>query len=147
MLQDAVLNQDEIDALAETMDGQSPRAPKVLLVEGAQKTLGELVELLRQEGIAYLIAENLQKAREALRANKDIDLMITDLRICNEGSGLDLIRQVRDSGMALMPVILVSGEAGVEDAIEAMRLHVVDFFLAPLDLPQLLAVMRAELGI
>ncbi|MEX6501690.1 response regulator [Pseudomonas zhanjiangensis] len=137
---------DEIDALAEAIGVPDRTTSKVLLVEDDPNTLGKLAKLLGQADIAYLVAASPQKALEALSADMDIGLMIIDLRVSGEGAGLELIRQVRDSEHALIPVIMVSGDAGVGDAIEAMRLHVVDFFLKPFDLPQLLQVLRGELG-
>lgn len=143
----AVLDLDEIDALAEAMLTSSKATSKVLLVEDDPNTLGKLAKLLGRERIGYLIASSPPKALDALRTDTDIGLMIIDLRISGDGRGLELIRQVRDSEYGQIPVIVVSGDAEVGDAIEAMRLQVVDFFLRPFDLPQLLQVLRGELGV
>jgi FixJ family two-component response regulator len=45
-----------------------------------------------------------------------------------------------------MPIIIVSGDADVKDAIAAMHLSVVDFLLKPIDSGQLLALVKHELG-
>ncbi len=146
MSDDAALDLDELEALAEAIGMPSRATSKVLLVENDPNTLGKLAKLLGREHIDYLVAASPQKALEALRTDTDIGLMIIDLCISGEGAGLELIRQVRESEQAQLPVIVVSADAGVRDAIEAMRLHVVDFFLKPFDLPQLLQVLRGELG-
>lgn len=146
MSNNAVLELDELAALIEAMGMPSRVTSKVLLVEDEPNTLGKLAKLLGHEHIDYLVAASPQKALEALRTDMDIGLMIIDLRISGDGAGLELIRQVRESEQAQLPVIVVSGEAEVGDAIEAMRLHVVDFFLKPFDLPRLLQVLRGELG-
>jgi DNA-binding NtrC family response regulator len=142
----AALDLDELEALAEAIGMSNKAASKVLLVEDDPNTLGKLARLLGQERIGFIVAASPQKALDALRADMDIGLMIIDLRIRGDGAGLELIRRVRNSEQAQLPVIVVSAEAGVGDAIEAMRLHVVDFFLKPFDLPQLLQVLRGELG-
>ncbi|MNP55559.1 Transcriptional regulatory protein FixJ [compost metagenome] len=72
--------------------------------------------------------------------------MITDLRMGAFG-GLELIRHIRESERAAMPIIIVSGAADVQDAIEAMHLSVVDFLLKPIDLDKLVELVRRELGI
>jgi len=64
-----------------------------------------------------------------------------------DADGLDLIRQVRESVRAAMPIIIVSGDADVKDAIAAMHLSVVDFLLKPIDTAKLLGLVRHELGI
>jgi FixJ family two-component response regulator len=46
-----------------------------------------------------------------------------------------------------MPIIIVSGDADVKDAIAAMHLSVVDFLLKPIDTGKLLALVKHELGI
>jgi DNA-binding NtrC family response regulator len=45
-----------------------------------------------------------------------------------------------------MPVIIVSGDADVKDAIAAMHLSVVDFLLKPIDSDKLLELVKHELG-
>lgn len=143
----AALDMDEINALAEVIGVQDRVPSKVLLVEDDPNTLGQLAKLLGKEGISYLIASSPQRALDTLRTDMNIGLMIIDLRIRGDGKGLGLIRQVRDSEHGQLPVIVVSADAGVGDAIEAMRLQVVDFFLKPFDLPLLLQVLQGELGI
>ena len=44
-----------------------------------------------------------------------------------------------------MPVIIMSGNAEVRDAIDAMHLSVVDFLLKPIDVEKLLKLIRREL--
>ncbi|MNP78064.1 response regulator FixJ [compost metagenome] len=60
--------------------------------------------------------------------------------------GLELIRLVRESPRAALPIIIVSGDADVKDAIEAMHLSVVDFLLKPIDTDKLLGLVKHELG-
>jgi DNA-binding NtrC family response regulator len=81
-----------------------------------------------------------------LRADKRIGLLITDLRMGPE-SGLDLIREVRESERAALPIIIISGDASVKDAIAAMHLSVVDFLLKPIDSATLVKLARDELGL
>ena len=71
---------------------------------------------------------------------------LTDLRMA-PCSGLDLIRQVRESEQAALPIIIISGDADVRDAIAAMHLSVVDFLLKPIDTSKLLALVKHELGV
>ena len=85
-------------------------------------------------------------AMSLLETRKSIGLLITDLRMA-PFDGLDLIRQVRESDRAALPIIIVSGDADVHDAIAAMHLSVVDFLLKPMMSWQLLKLVKRELGI
>jgi DNA-binding NtrC family response regulator len=80
-----------------------------------------------------------------LETKPSIGLLITDLRMGNV-DGLELIRLVRESERAALPIIIVSGDADVKDAIEAMHLSVVDFLLKPIDTEKLLGLVKRELG-
>ena len=77
---------------------------------------------------------------------KTIGLILTDLRM-PERDGLHLIRKVRRSQWANLPVIIMSGDAEVRDTIAAMHLSVVDFLLKPIDTDQLLNLIKRELRI
>ena len=61
--------------------------------------------------------------------------------------GLELIRQLRRSERANMPVIIMSGNAEVKDAIDGMHLSVLDFLLKPIDTEKLTALIKRELHI
>ncbi len=95
-------------------------------------------------GIHCLTAASGSAAFKLLESNRAIGLLITDLRMADDG--LDLIRKVRGSERAALPIIIISGNAQVRDAIDAMHLSVVDFLLKPINADQLLKLARRELG-
>ena len=62
-------------------------------------------------------------------------------------SGLSVIDRLHgNKNRKATPIIIVSGDADVKDAIEAMHLHVVDFLLKPIDSGKLLELVKHELG-
>ncbi|MCY1458580.1 DNA-binding transcriptional regulator NtrC [compost metagenome] len=101
---------------------------------------------LKSRGIDCVGADGAQEALLYLHYQTRIGLMITDLRMQPE-DGLDLIRQIRQSERAALPIIVVSGDTDVNEAVDAMHLGVVDFLLKPVDLDKLLALIRRELQI
>ncbi|MCY1394533.1 Regulator of RpoS [compost metagenome] len=141
-----ILSDAEREAINAVM--QEPELPpqKALLVEDDKVTRELLAEILQLNGIQCLTAKSAPEALSALATNKTIGLMITDLRM-GPVDGLDLIRQVRESERANLPIVIISGDAGVRDAIEAMHLNVVDFLLKPIDPKTLLELVRRELGV
>jgi DNA-binding NtrC family response regulator len=105
-----------------------------------------LAEFLELNAIECLKACNEEQALALLASGKPVHLMLTDLRM-QPHDGLHLIRKVRESERAALPIIIMSGDASVRDAIDAMHLSVVDFLLKPIDTDKLLVLVRKELNI
>ena len=70
--------------------------------------------------------------------------VITDMRM-PEISGLELLRRVKSSGIGC-PVIVITGQADVPAAIEAIKLGAVDFIEKPYDAEVLLGAVRFALS-
>lgn len=142
---DDILSDAERHALA-TVTARGMAQQQVLIVEDNQDSREALASYLRAHGIRCLTAANTLLALECLNREAGIGLLITDLRM-QPVDGLELIRQIRESEKAALPIIIVSGDAEVQDAITAMHLSVVDFLLKPIDVEKLLRLVRHELGI
>jgi two-component system OmpR family response regulator len=140
-----ILSDEERKALNEIL---APRlAPlRALVVDDDADSRELLAQILTLHGIESSTAGTARAAFDLLMQDRGIGLLMTDLRMA-PASGLDLVRQIRESERAALPVIIMSGDAGVKDAIEAMHLSVVDFLLKPIDIDQMLALVRRELGI
>ncbi len=139
-----LLSDAELQALDEVM--RVPSAPpSVLLVDDDEAGRDALADELVAQGIPCITAESGEQALALLVTRPSIGLLITELHMqC--GSGLEVVRQVRQSARASLPVIIISGDADVQDAIEAMHMKVVDFLLKPVDQGRLVNLVRNELG-
>ncbi|MES2871602.1 MAG: response regulator [Pseudomonadota bacterium] len=144
MTEHDILTDDEREALREVMQTPDSAQDCVLIVEDDELSRDLMVELLELHGIQSVAASNEGEALALLKSNKAIGLILTDLRM-EPYDGLHLIRKVRHSELAALPVIIMSGHAGVRDAIDAMHLSVVDFLLKPIDVEKLLQLIRQEL--
>lgn len=142
---DDLLSDDEREALA-TVTAPRAAPQKVLVVDDNQSARDALVSYLKTKGVKCLVAQNAEQALTCLENERDIGLLITDLRM-KPLDGLELIRKIRESDKAALPIIIVSGDADVPDAIAAMHLSVVDFLLKPIDTEKLMGLVRKELGI
>jgi DNA-binding NtrC family response regulator len=139
-----LLSEAELQALEEVM--RVPSAPpSVLLVDDDEVGRDVLADELVAKGIPCITADSGEQALALLAARPSIGLMITELHM-QSGSGLELVRQIRQSARPSLPVIIVSGDADVQDAIEAMHMKVVDFLLKPVDMSRLTNLVRNELG-
>lgn len=148
MTEHDILSDAEREALSEVMKAPAPVQPVqcVLIVEDDQFARDLLSELLQMHGIPTIKAASAEQAICTLLTEKNIGLILTDLRMPKR-DGLDLIREVRDSQWADLPVIIMSGDAEVRDTIDAIHLNVVDFLLKPIDTDQLLNLIKRELRI
>jgi DNA-binding NtrC family response regulator len=99
--------------------------------------LSGITEIARQEGFGVNAARSLKEAREHL-ANGPADLVVIDLML-PDGEGIELLRELKDTSSS--DVVLVSGMATVDSAIEALRLGALDYLTKPLDNQRLKAVL------
>jgi DNA-binding NtrC family response regulator len=100
----------------------------VLIVEDDARIRANLVY---QVGRLGLDAEAVATAEEAFErlAAVAFDLLLLDVRLPGM-SGVELVRRLRSSGR-LPPTVIVSGEASVSEAVEALQLGVHDFIEKP----------------
>ena len=146
MLDHDILSDEEREALNEVMlASPSDTVQRVLIVDDDRDARELLAEILSLNDITCLTAAGGNSAMELIRTRESIALLITDLRMA-PCDGLDLIRRIRDSERASLPIIIVSGDANVRDAIDAMHLSVLDFLLKPINTKQLLKLVKKELG-
>ncbi|MDO7896460.1 response regulator [Pseudomonas citrulli] len=140
-----ILSDAEREALSAVMLEPDLPPQRVLIVDDDRDARELLSEILALDGIHCMTAASGETALKMLATKPSIGLLITDLRMGNV-DGLELVRLVRESERAELPIILVSGDADVKDAIEAMHLSVVDFLLKPIDTEKLLELVKRELG-
>ncbi len=111
--------------------------PHVLLVDDDVSFRAALSELVRSEGFSIENAASLQEARDSLREHPP-DLALVDLKL-PDGSGLDLVRDI-DTAVGT-EVILITGHATIDSAVEALRSGASDYLTKPVDIPRLKSVL------
>jgi two-component system response regulator GlrR len=115
---------------------------RLLLVDDDVSLLKLLKIRLEAEGYEVQTAESAEEALQALR-NNPVELVITDLRM--EGaSGLDLFEQVRHFYPGL-PVIIISAQATIPEAVNATQMGVFEFLTKPIDKTLLLSTVHTAL--
>jgi DNA-binding NtrC family response regulator len=99
-----------------------------------------LSEILSDEGHAVVTAENAAAAR-ALRQSESPDLVLLDIWM-PDTDGVTLLKEWAASGQLSMPVIMMSGHATIDTAVEATRFGALDFLEKPIALARLLTAVR-----
>ena len=103
------------------------KTPRALIVDDDPGFLEGLTELVKREGFVVSSALSLKQAREEMAANPP-DILLVDLNL-PDGTGLDLIE-----GLDPAPeVVLITGQASVETAVESLRRGVADYLTKPVD--------------
>ena len=104
-----------------------------LIVEDDQPFLLGLSEVVRKEGFSVTTASDLAAAHNELAKHRP-DVLLVDVHL-PDGLGLDLL-----SEMELLTgteVILITGQASVETAVEALRHNAADYLTKPVDFARL----------
>ncbi len=102
-----------------------------------------LSEILSDEGHVVLTAENATAARAA-RQSEPPDLVLLDIWM-PDTDGVTLLKEWAAGGQLTMPVIMMSGHATIDTAVEATRFGALDFLEKPIALARLLAAVRSGL--
>lgn len=103
-----------------------------------------LSEILGDEGHAVLLAENAGQAR-ILRDQEQPDLVLLDIWM-PDTDGVTLLKEWSVKGLLTMPVIMMSGHATIDTAVEATRIGALDFLEKPISLQKLLGAVEKGLA-
>lgn len=108
----------------------------ILVVDDELGIRDLLCEILSDEGHAVELAENAAQARQ-LRAQMNPDLVLLDIWM-PDTDGVTLLKDWASSGLLTMPVIMMSGHATIDTAVEAIRIGATAFLEKPITLQKLL---------
>ena len=114
----------------------------ILIVDDEAGTLLLLQSLLKSNGYAVKTAGDGMSALEIVKGG-GIDITVTDLRM-EPMDGMALFHEIRKV-TTVMPVIILTGYASIETAIDAMKSGVFDYLTKPFKVDDMLACLkRAE---
>ncbi len=115
-------------------------ALKMLMVEDEEVFARAAARGLGKAGHSCYVAGTLAEARRCI-ARGIYDVVLLDIRL-PDGSGLDLIEEVRSIEPDPPPVVVLSAYGEIEDAVTAMKQGAADYLRKPLDLDELLVVVE-----
>ena len=112
--------------------------PHLLLVDDDPEAVEWLSELAKAEGFSVSTADSLRAARIHM-SRLQPDIMLTDLQL-PDGKGVELVADLETR--ATTEVVMITGHASVESAVEALRLGATDYLVKPVDVERLKAILR-----
>ena len=117
----------------------SSRRGSVLIVEDDETALDALAVLVRARGLSARKARSLKEARSKIRRSQP-DVVLTDLAL-PDGEGTELLEELE--AVSDTEVVVVTGNATVDNAVQALRLGAADYLVKPIDRDRLDALLSS----
>jgi two-component system nitrogen regulation response regulator NtrX len=117
----------------------TPR-PHILVVDDEPNIGLSLRLILEREGYMVTVCHSVAKLEAQRASGRAADLYLIDVRL-PDGNGIDLLRMLREEDDQA-PVVIISGQATISDAVEATRRGAFDFLEKPLARDRVLVVVK-----
>ena len=123
----------------------------LLIVEDDQAMRQMCISLFEREGYAAEGASSMAEAYERVinpREKPPVSLVLSDVKLARDGleSGIELLRKIKAVKPEL-PMLLMTGYANVQDAVEAMKLGAADYVTKPFERAELINKVQAQLKV
>ena len=112
----------------------------ILIVDDDPATSAGMADVLEEWDYTVTQAETVTTAWDTVQKSVP-DVAIVDLKL-PDGSGLDLLKHIKDSYPDISVVIL-TGHASVDSAVSALKVGAEDYITKPVDLPRLEAILKS----
>lgn len=116
----------------------------ILVVDDELGIRDLLSEILNDEGHTVELAENAAQARAA-RVARTFELVLLDIWM-PDTDGVSLLKEWAANGLLTMPVVMMSGHATIDTAVEATRIGAFSFLEKPITLQKLLKAVEQGLA-
>jgi DNA-binding NtrC family response regulator len=116
----------------------------ILVVDDELGIRDLLFEILNDEGHHVELAENAAEARAA-RQRARPDLVLLDIWM-PDTDGVTLLKEWSTAGLLSMPVIMMSGHATIDTAVDATRIGAFAFLEKPITMQKLLKAVEQGLA-
>jgi CheY-like chemotaxis protein len=118
---------------------------KVLVVDDDIRNVYSLTNALEEEGMKSIIAENGKAAIKALKENPSIDIVLMDIMM-PEMDGYDATKEIRNiKKFEKLQIIALTAKAMKGDREKCLNVGMSDYVSKPVNIEQLLSLMRVWL--
>jgi two-component system nitrogen regulation response regulator NtrX len=118
--------------------------PQILVIDDEVGIRELLSEILTDEGFDVVTAENAAAAASVRDAQRP-DLVLLDIWM-PDMDGVTLLKEWAAKGQLDMPVVMMSGHATIETAVEATKIGAIGFLEKPISMQKLLAAVKQGLA-
>jgi DNA-binding NtrC family response regulator len=113
---------------------------KIMLVDDEVPFIETLSKRLVKRDLNVSIATSGPEALEKLAADKNVDVVILDVKMPGM-DGIETLKAIK-SQYPLLEVVMLTGHATVDSAIDGMKLGALDYLMKPCDMEVLLAKVK-----
>ena len=110
---------------------------KLLLVDDEVSFVETVTKRLKKREFSVDTAHSGPDALQFLENNNKIEVVVLDVKMPGM-DGIDTLREIK-ARHPLMEVVMLTGHATVESAIEGMRFGAFDYLMKPCDIDQLVS--------
>ena len=114
--------------------------PFIMLVDDEVPFVKTMAKRLDKRNIKTIMAYSAKEGMEKLKENKNLDVIVLDIKMPGM-DGIEALKEIKTAS-PLVEVIMLTGHATIELAIEAMKLGAHDFLMKPFDIKEL--VLKIE---
>ena len=125
-----------------TEKGKTAQVPRILVVDDDNDVLELFSRWLKAENFDVVVVESGKDALAQISIARP-DLVVTDLMM-DEMDGMALLTEIHRQN-PLLPVIMLSGQAKIPDAVKATHLGSSAFLTKPVDKKELVSQIRKHL--
>jgi CheY-like chemotaxis protein len=141
----AAISHDQ-QIIVERHDDAPVQGRKVLIIDDDVRNIFSLTSALEQQGMEVVFSENGREGIEKLKSTPDIDVVLVDIMM-PEMDGYETMQEIRKLPQyADLPLIAVTAKAMKGDREKCLDAGANDYVSKPVDIDQLLAVLRIQLG-
>jgi FixJ family two-component response regulator/anti-sigma regulatory factor (Ser/Thr protein kinase) len=113
---------------------------KILVVDDEEVIRYTLQKKLSRMGYNVISMEKAEDVLYYLKSGESVDLIITDIKL-RKMDGIELLRRTSSLDEPI-PVLIITGQGNVEDAIKALRYGASDFIRKPFDANEVTSSVR-----
>jgi len=117
------------------VSSETHRTYRIAVIDDESESLASICRALKKVGYDVSSFEDGVAALQNLESFRDVDLVVTDLKMPRV-DGIDLLKRVREVNREA-GFLIVTGHGTVETAVEALKAGADDYILKPLDLFEL----------
>jgi DNA-binding NtrC family response regulator len=116
---------------------------RILIVDDEASLRTTLFRALDRKGYQVITSANVKEAETISQSDKPVDLAIVDLKL-PDGDGIELMSRLRQIHPNIQ-VIILTGHASIESAVEATRSGAFHFVTKPCNLDEILSLVERAL--
>jgi DNA-binding NtrC family response regulator len=109
--------------------------PFVMLVDDEVDFIETMAKRLQKRDFKVLTATTGQQALELVDVNRNLEVMILDVKMPGM-DGIEVLKEIKNR-YPLIEVIMLTGHATIESAIDGMKIGAFDYLMKPCEIEQL----------